>query len=141
MGRVLMVCTLQCMVQWCFGLPYYDSEFYRKLCCFVKQGISQIRSSMLRMFAVISNIVYGDAVQYGIAIVQQGIHRKQEELLKLISQFLYTRLRNGTYYVIALYGQAGKMVSAKYLEKYLTFSHPLWYTKAPGQDEDQFRTG
>ena len=38
-----------------------------------------------------------------------------------IIQFLYTLLKNGTYYVIALYGRAGvcKMVSAQYLKKYL----------------------
>ena len=34
-----------------------------------------------------------------------------------------------------------KMVSAKYREKYFAYDpHQIWYTEAPGQDEDQVRT-
>ena len=40
-------------------------------------------------------------------------------------------------------GQAGveKMVSAKYLEKYFTYPHHIWFTEVAGQDEDQILTG
>ena len=30
-----------------------------------------------------------------------------------------------------------KMVSAKYLQKYFTYPHQIWYTEAPGQVKDQ----
>ena len=33
------------------------------------------------------------------------------------------------------------MVSAKYLEEYFSFPHQIWYTEAPGQDEDLVWTG
>ena len=34
-----------------------------------------------------------------------------------------------------------KMVSTQCLEKYFMYSHQIWYTGAPEQNEDQFRTG
>ena len=33
------------------------------------------------------------------------------------------------------------MVPAEYLEKYLTYRHQIFYTEAPGQEEDDVRTG